>query len=456
MQRVLTLACATLLSANAAAALPVIPDAVGFGIETPAGRGGKIFRVTNLQANGAGSLHECIAASGPRICVFEVSGVIRLTSNLSVRNPFLTIAGQTAPAPGIMIRGGGLGIHASNVLVQHISVRPGDDPDESKIELRDALAIDANNGPIKGVVIDHCSFSWSNDEIMDVYREADSVTLSNNIFSEPLDHLNPDGSHTLAALVGSDTGRIALIGNLFAHANDRNARSGAEQFVFVNNVIYNHGWTGSHLFSKGRVTMSSLVGNLYLKGPSSLSKAASIRFDSNPENTLVFGSKIFLSDNIGDRPDGLPASSDPWSIVSNGSALSRAVLETDSPPAWPAGLVARSTANNGVLQYVLANAGSRPAERSAVDARIVGHVRNGTGRIINCVEDNGTAACGDNAGGWPSYAQNRRVLELPTNPHGDSNSDGYTNVEEWLHQLAAEVEGRTSIVKPRAPLMSVE
>jgi len=110
----------------AASMLPVVPGLKGFGANTRAGRGGAVYRVTNLAAKGAGSLRACIDAVGPRTCIFEVSGTIALTSNLVVRNPYLTIAGQTAPSPGILVRGGAIVIVAHDVLLQHVHVRAGD------------------------------------------------------------------------------------------------------------------------------------------------------------------------------------------------------------------------------------------------------------------------------------------------------------------------------------------
>ena len=78
-------------NASVAQSLPVFPGAVGYGIDTPAGRGGKIFKVNNLNAAGPGSLEACTSASGARVCIFEVSGVIELTSDLTINTPYITI-----------------------------------------------------------------------------------------------------------------------------------------------------------------------------------------------------------------------------------------------------------------------------------------------------------------------------------------------------------------------------
>src|SRR3954470_19435852 len=101
---------AAICTAGAAHALPVIPGAAGYGMDTPAGRGGTVYRVTNLNASGTGSLRACTDATGKRVCVFEVGGYIRLTTDLLIRSGPITIAGQTAPSPGITIRGAALRI----------------------------------------------------------------------------------------------------------------------------------------------------------------------------------------------------------------------------------------------------------------------------------------------------------------------------------------------------------
>src|SRR5579862_8681873 len=127
MRKSLAVLCLALLPA-AAVAEEAFPGAVGWGADTPGGRGGRIIRVTTLGADGPGSLKEAIEAKGPRIVVFEVAGVIDLhRSVLKVYEPYLTIAGQTAPSPGITIIRGGMDVHGHDVVVRHIRIRTGAD-----------------------------------------------------------------------------------------------------------------------------------------------------------------------------------------------------------------------------------------------------------------------------------------------------------------------------------------
>ncbi|MDY6945449.1 MAG: pectate lyase [Pseudomonadota bacterium] len=433
-----------------AGAVPVIPGAMGHGISTAAGRGGTVHRVTNLNASGAGSLKACVDGRGPRVCVFEVSGTIRLTDDLTLRNPNITIAGQTAPSPGILLRGAGVLVKTSDVLVQHIHVRPGDDAGGEAPINRDGLKISVPPGqaPIRNIVIDHCSFSWSTDEIASAWQNWDNISLINNIFAEPLhDSIHPEGRHGFGVLLGPVNGNATLAGNLLASMQSRNPMTAATRAVIVNNLVYNWGNTAIDMQSRGAVTQNSVVGNVFLRGPDTASSAAPIglRADST---TLRPGSRVFLADNL-----GTDSTSDPWSLAGAiYGSLQLANFRSNSPLVWPAGMTTLPTAGSVVRNHVLKYAGARAADRDSVDTRIVEGVRNGTGRIINCVAPNGSARCNRNGGGWPTMAENRRALSLPANPNTVTES-GYTNLELWLHDMAADVEGRSRKV-PESPVLS--
>ena len=433
----------------AANALPVIPNVVGFGVDTPAGRGGTVYRVTNLNESGAGSLKECVAASGPRVCVFEVSGVIRLTTDLHIRNPYITIAGQTAPSPGIFLRGAGLQINTSDVVVQHIRIRVGDDPQGPAFGNRDALKIDAGSSTsrLKNIVVDHCSFAWALDETVSVWELWNDVTLSNNIIAEGL-HERSDGGTSGYGLLLAQTGggRATVIGNLMAHNYARNPVVRSYDSVIVNNVVYNAAWQAASLASQGGVvTNSAVVGNVFIKGPDTNGHdPVWIRTDAFP---LPPASKVYVSDNQAFGYAKVTTSA--WSFVNSDVATS---IMSSAAPIWPRGLTPMPTQGDVALSNVLKYAGARPADRDVVDARIVKSVRDRNGRIINCVSPDGSARCSKNAGGWPALAQNRRALTLPSN-HNAVTSSGYTNLELWLHDMAAEVEGRAAGAVPRPPLL---
>jgi hypothetical protein len=438
------LLCAASAVSLPASALPVIPGLSGFGSDTAAGRGGTVYRVTNLNDTGTGSLRACVNASGPRVCVFEVSGTIRMAGDLDVRNPGITIAGQTAPSPGIVLRGGAIWVKTSDVLVQHLRVRPGDDSTGSPPDNRDALKISAPAGStLRNVVIDHCSFTWAIDETASIMYGWDNVTLSNNILGEPLhDSIHPKGPHGFGVLV--ETGRVTMKGNLFYSNKDRNPHSRAPQLVMVNNVVYNPDGIVKLGTTNSAVTRNTVVGNVFIPGPDTRSQMP-IQIRAGGDDALPSASRIYLADN--QAPN---ATNDPWSIASYYTVVGDVTqYRTNTPPTWTPDLTRLPTSGNAVLDSVLRGVGARPADRDAVDSRIVEGVRTRSGRVINCVAPNGTARCERNAGGWPNLPANRRTLTLPSNPN-EVTPSGYTRLELWLHEMAAEVEGRTPS-PPAAP-----
>jgi len=452
----LPVAAALTLGATIAQAVPVIPGASGFGMDTPAGRGGTVYKVTNLSASGTGSLKACIDGTTARVCVFEVSGTIRLTSDLMVRNSKLTIAGQTAPSPGIMIRGGAIRIQANDILIQHIRVRAGDDPVGPDPQNRDSLKIEGTDvSPRKNIVIDHCSFEWAVDENASVWGAHDNITFSNNIFAEPLNeslHMSDDGTtrekHGYGVILGSSAlgGRVTMSGNLLAHQVSRNPLARSRELVFVNNLVYDRAdvdYDGQTDHS--RITKSSIVSNLFLQGPAYNRPTRPIYLNTSGSYSLVSGSRVYVSDNL--APDSGSSISQIVSLA--GGDLSN-LLQTSTMPVWNSGMSVKKTAENGVYDTVLANAGARPVARDSVDRRVVGSVRTRTGGIINCVASNGTTRCNKNGGGWPSYTQNTRRLTLPSNPNTVA-SNGYTNLENWLHDMDEMMQGVTSSQSPIAP-----
>jgi len=420
-------------------AIPVIPGAKGFGIDTPAGRGGQIIKVTNLKASGSGSLKSAIDASGPRIIIFEVSGNIEINGRLKVENPYITIAGQTAPSPGITLKNCTFTIDTHDVLIQHLRFRAGDGSGVSPTN-RDAINIGLQS-PLDqryNIIIDHCSISWGIDENTSS-DQCNDVTWRNCIFSEALnDSLHLKGPHSKTILFAKNTHNISFYDNLLAHAEDRNPYiADGDLTVFVaNNLIYNPGDFGGLIRfweSPGFVT---LVGNVVIKGANSNSTSAN--YFPTMWKDIWIGSEIYLEDNKTEL--GTQQNKDDWSYVRNrvdGYTLQslEATFKADIPPVWPAGFTPRPSSE--VEDYIINNAGARPAERDQVDERIINDLINRSGTIIDSPSD---------VGGYPDLEENTISHVLPSNPNSDDDADGYTNIEEWLHNLAKAVE--STVVSP--------
>jgi hypothetical protein len=235
-----------------------------------------------------------------------------------------------------------------------------------------------------------------------------------------------------------------MAGNLLAHIVERNPLSRATEFVFVNNLVYDRGTMDLDLQSQDNlVTKSSVVGNVFLRGPSFARDTRPIFVRTTGSLTLKPGSRVYTHDNYApEATDGL--------ITLTGGDVIGSLMQTVTMPVWNTGLVHRPTANNAVYNRVLSFAGARPTDRDSVDKRIVQSVKSRNGQIINCVAANGTTRCARNAGNWPSYAQNRRTLTLPSN-QGSTASNGYTNLENWLHSMDLNVAGVMSAESPTSP-----
>jgi len=385
------------------------PGAQGWAAHTPGGRGGRILRVTTLAASGPGSFAEALAAPGPRIVVFEVGGVIDLgMQELRITEPFLTIAGQTAPQPGITLIKGGLTIATHDVVVRHLRVRPGDGnrPKWSG----DIDAITTVRGA-RDVIVDHCSLTWATDENLSAsstrflgeseahWMEAASrrITYSNNIIAEGLANAtHAKGEHSKGSLIHDHVNDVLIVGNLYAHNYERNPlfKGGARGQV-LNNLIYDPGQRAVHY----NLIAEEWLGHAYSRGQV-IARGNVMRAGISTEEVAFFevgGSgdvDVFLDDNLAvDRLGrALPKSGRYTTAPIRVDAMKRA-------PELPYGVKLLPSAQ--VQDAVIANAGARPWDRDDVDRRILADTIEGRGRIIDSQND---------VGGYPKQAETRQAF----------------------------------------------
>jgi hypothetical protein len=204
---------------------PAFPDAQGWGKNAQGGRSTstKVLWVTSLADSGPGTLRAACEQNGPRIVLFKTGGIIELQSSISIRHDNITIAGQTAPGDGIILRNFPIRIRANNVIMRGLRIRNGDGPGP-KGDLRDSIQLGGKDQEaVQNIIIDHCSFGWSVDETAEFWYSTRNVTLSNNIFSEALwNSIHEKGKHGYAMLFGNGSNQqITLLHNLFAHNEDK-------------------------------------------------------------------------------------------------------------------------------------------------------------------------------------------------------------------------------------------
>ena len=386
------------------------PGAQGWAAHTQGGRGGKLIRVTTLDLEGPGSISEALATKGPRTVVFEVGGVIDLgAKSLKIREPFLTIAGQTAPQPGITLIRGGIDISAHDVIIRHIRVRAGEAglAKMSGTDFDSISTVGASN-----VIIDHCSLTWSTDENLSAsgtrflgdtpeqWRAGTShrITFSNNILAEGLGYAtHAKGEHSKGSLIHDNARDILIIGNLYSQNRERNPMfKGGTQGWVVNNLINNPGqravhynliaaeWEG-HPYQDGQLV---LIGNSMRGGP------------NTPERTPFFqfgGSgwlDLYMEDNLAVDRYGEPL---PQTGRYSSNNVGWRMLKTRPP--LPFGVNPMPAID--VQDHVLANAGARPWDRDDIDRRILENAIEGRGKHIDSETE---------VGGYPKHAETRQVF----------------------------------------------
>ncbi|HMR19272.1 MAG TPA: pectate lyase, partial [Sphingobacterium sp.] len=396
------------------------PGAEGFGRKVTGGRGGRVIKVTNLNDAGAGSLRAAVSASGARIVVFEVSGTIELQSQLNIRNPNITLAGQTAPGDGITLKNYPVVVSTQNVIVRYMRFRMGDEK---------GVEADALGGfEQKDIMIDHCSMSWSTDECVSFYSN-ENFTMQWCIISESLRISAHDkGAHGYAGIFGGV--KASFHHNLIAHHDSRTPRFGERGGTDIarrslvdyrNNVIYN--WGGNSAYG-GEGMHINLVNNYYKPGPATQNRSNtriySIDKSKNPQEPMydIWG-KYYIAGNYFDGQSNV--TTDNWTygvynqfhgsygVVSEGDKIAMRIA-TPHNIENNVTTHAAQEAYEKVLQYAGAS-----LKRDAVDVRILNDVKNKTYTAHGSSGDQysrfGIIDSQNDVGGWPELSSGTALVD---------------------------------------------
>lgn len=411
-------------------ALPAFPGAEGFGAWAVGGRGGDVYLVTTLADYGPdeppieGSLRAAVEAEGPRTVVFGVAGTLALERPLEIHHPYLTLAAQTAPGDGVALKNYGVDIHADEVVLRHLRVRPGD---VGGVE-QDAINVRSRN-----VIVDHCSVSWGTDETLSVIGAATDVTVQHCLIAESLNEsVHSKGAHGYGTLITA-SGDVTIHHTVYAFHESRSPRPKDVLLDFRHNLVVGYGDQPGYNYAD--FTRMNYVGNVI--EPRAYSKAPRCGFNVGGANARIFaaGNRLLADGRL---------IADEREFLCPTRGLTQDELDERVRVAMPiAAPSVTGTPPEELRETLLGEAGATLPARDAVDRRVLGLVEAKEGGIIDSQED---------VGGWPELS----VAEAPEDRdrdgmpdawerrHGldpedgddhreDLDGDGYTNLEEYLN-----------------------
>ncbi|KAI8162604.1 putative pectate lyase C [Colletotrichum sp. SAR 10_70] len=428
------------------------PGAEGYGRFARGGRGGKVVKVTSLaDSTDEGTLRYALTvAKGPRIVVFDVSGVITTTSRISVNDQYVTVAGQTAPGKGIVVQGFPVGLTgASDIVFRHVRVRPG----KVSGETIDGMGMQGSNH----CIFDRCSMGWTIDEAFSS-RSAWNITFQRNMISEPLNvagHKNyPNGTaHGYSATIGGDVGSFHH--NLLAHAEGRSWSMGggvddnaafAGELDIRNNVVYNYG----SRVTDGGAKKVNFVGNYYKPGPSStLNYTLKATYEDNMPGMQQYhcaGNSLY---GVFDQDSVQYPSGDGTSITDKIACWAK--VSFDPAPTYQKFFAepffephVDTQSSTEAYKRVLSDSGVSQPVRDTHDARIINETLTGTTTYVGSVSGKkGLIDDPKDAGGLEDFPEAKRSASWDADGDGiadwwdgSSGGDGYTPIEGYLNFMA--------------------
>ena len=414
------------LAAPAGASAPELafPGAEGFGATARGGRGGRELLVTRLDDDPAapaeGSLRWAVEQRGPRIVKFRVAGTIALRDTLLVREPFLTLDGSDAPGLGVCLRDHSLHLkNTHDVVVRYLRIRHGDVATLQKVAAAglerpkgsgdlDCVSIDDS----QNVIFDHCSLSWSCDEVFGIVR-CENVTIQWCLIAEPLadPRIHPYGDrHAFGLNLSANT--LSLHHTLLAHyvmrgpqfeANDVRRGLGYDiKMEAIDNVFFDYERSGSRYTTgiedhpeeaAGTMFAFQFINNTYVSADPQRPEIEAV-----VKHGVIDRLKVFASGNVGahratpasDEWAGALTDEKPRRLVRAATPEIRAQLASEKLFSAPVPVTIEPAAE--AYARVLAEAGCN-LQRDAFDERILNEVRQRVfGRVVKSQAD---------VGGWP-------------------------------------------------------
>jgi pectate lyase len=437
--------------------IPAFPGAEGYGAYAVGGRGGKVYIVTTLkdylshERDGRpegtlgeheedqpppvlpaypampsesvihGSLREALEAHGPRTILFAVSGTIELKDNLEINDPYVTVAGNTAPGEGIQIRNWGIIVHTHDVILRYLRFRVGDikGPGKNPRVLGDQThAIDISGA---NIIIDHCEFAYANDQLVNIYgfKPEERVAVSfqwNYVYGGLSRSTHEKGVHSMSYFL-CGWGYASFHHNLTAHTMKRNPRVWGLWMDYRNNTLYDY------------------IGTGYGEEPDDYVK---LNYIANTQKRGIYTYAYSANGICGQyyaEGNANPSGKEPFLKVP-AETIMNAPFE-----ASPVTTLTAAEAYNDILRW----GGATLPVRDSITRFITESTCNGTGRIPGTTEDwplggypvygSAVPLADSDHDGMPDEWEIRYGLNPndPSDAAKDKDGDGYTNLEEYIN-----------------------
>ena len=445
---------------------PAFPGAQGGGAASKGGRGGKVCEVTTLDDDGPNSFRDCLSRKGPRTVVFRVAGRINLRTGIRISNPYITIAGQTAPGGGIEFSGSDIHdgamiyIYTHDVVVRYLHIRIGTGAQHSPGPSTGVVGLFIGNEDVYNVMIDHVSISWSDNKPITIWSNygpgVHNVTAQWSITSEGL----------LGHSVGPGTGNsnkttagwtdIDFHHNFFADHSHRLPETAHRSMRWVNNIVYNWNFYASATLGN---QASDFINNIYKAGPlNSGAQKYELHFSENANDWDSGPPSVYLSGNKG--PNQPNPSGDQWAManrITGENGKETGSVPTNWRRAFPLPaqqfpIVADDTNNlESVLFATVGDSqrldcnGNWVSNRDSVDTRLIDEYHSGKGILPKSEKDvggfptvdSGTPCMDSDHDGIPDAWELAHHLNPKNAADANKvNADGYTNLEHFLNGSA--------------------